>query len=117
VHRGAFPPGFSEYWPIVHHRDQHILRLEVAVDDSLLMRMQHGLTQMKRYLAGARLGGCRFVEAVYGVQRTKGAHDLRLRQLYLRLCSHGKRRGCKSSAKAAYSFCAGRFAATPETTP
>ena len=42
-----------------------------------------------------------FVEAVHGVQRTKGSHGLRLRQLYLRLCSHGKRRGCKSSAKVA----------------
>jgi transposase len=42
-----------------------------------------------------------FVEAVHGVQRTKGPHGLRLRQLYLRLCGHGKRRGCKSSAKVA----------------
>lgn len=42
-----------------------------------------------------------FVEAVHGVQRTKGSHGLRLRQLYLRLCKHGKRRGCKSSAKVA----------------
>ena len=42
-----------------------------------------------------------FVEAVHGVQRTKDAHGLRLRQLYMRLCSNGKRRGCKSSAKVA----------------
>jgi transposase len=42
-----------------------------------------------------------FVEAVHGVQRTKGIHGLRLRQLYLRLCSQGRRRGCKSSAKVA----------------
>jgi transposase len=42
-----------------------------------------------------------FVEAVHGVQRTKGAHGLRLRQLYARLCTHGTRRGCKSSAKVA----------------
>ena len=31
----------------------------------------------------------------------EGAHGLRLRQLHVRLCSHGKRRGCKSSAKVA----------------
>jgi transposase len=42
-----------------------------------------------------------FVEAVHGVQRTKGPHGLRLRQRYLRLCSQGRRRGCKSSAKVA----------------
>ena len=42
-----------------------------------------------------------FVEAVHGVQRTKGPRGFRLRQLYARLCVGGKRRGRKSSAKVA----------------
>jgi len=42
-----------------------------------------------------------FVEAVHGVQRTKGSHGFRLRQLYARLCIHGNQRGRKSSAKVA----------------
>ena len=42
-----------------------------------------------------------FVEAVHGVQRTKGPRGFRLRQLYARLCGHGTRQGRKSSAKVA----------------
>jgi transposase len=40
------------------------------------------------------------IEAVHGVQRTKGAHGLRLRKLYARLSAGGKK-GCRSSAKVA----------------
>ena len=42
-----------------------------------------------------------FVEAVHGVQRTKGPHGFRLRRLYARLSGQGRRKGCKSSAKVA----------------
>jgi transposase len=42
-----------------------------------------------------------FVEAVHGVQRTKGRSGFRLRHLYARLCVGGQRRGRKSSAKVA----------------
>ena len=42
-----------------------------------------------------------FIEAVHGVQRTKGPHGFRLRQLHARLCVGGKRRGRTSSAKVA----------------
>ena len=39
-----------------------------------------------------------FIEAVHGVQRTKGPHGFRLRQLYARLCGQGWPKGRKSSA-------------------
>jgi transposase len=39
-----------------------------------------------------------FIEAVHGVQRTKGAHGFRLRQLYARLCGQSRPKGRKSSA-------------------
>ena len=42
-----------------------------------------------------------FVEAVHGVQRTKGPHGFRLRQLYARLCGSGRPKGRASSAKVA----------------
>ena len=42
-----------------------------------------------------------FIEAVHGVQRTKGPHGFRLRQLYARLCGQGRPKGRKSSAKVA----------------
>jgi transposase len=42
-----------------------------------------------------------FVEAVHGVQKTKGPHGFRLRQLYARLCGQGRPKGRKSSAKVA----------------
>jgi transposase len=42
-----------------------------------------------------------FIEAVHGVQRTKGSHGLRLRQLHARLCGQGRPKGRKSSAKVA----------------
>jgi hypothetical protein len=42
-----------------------------------------------------------FVEAVHGVELTKGSRGFRLRQLYARLCSFGRQRGRKSSAKVA----------------
>jgi transposase len=42
-----------------------------------------------------------FVEAVHGVQRTKGPHGSRLRWLYARLSGQGRRKGSKSSAKVA----------------
>jgi transposase len=42
-----------------------------------------------------------FIEAVHGVQRTKGGHGIRLRQLYARLCGSGRPKGRKSSAKVA----------------
>lgn len=41
------------------------------------------------------------IEAVHGVQRTKGPRGLRLRQLYARLCGQGRPKGRKSSAKVA----------------
>ncbi len=41
------------------------------------------------------------IEAVHGVQRTKGPHGFRLRQLYARLCGSGRPKGRKSSAKVA----------------
>jgi len=40
------------------------------------------------------------IEAVHGVQKTKGRHGLRLRKLYARLAAGGKK-GAKSSAKVA----------------
>jgi transposase len=40
------------------------------------------------------------IEAVHGVQRTKGTHGLRLRKLYARLSAGGKK-GAKASAKVA----------------
>jgi transposase len=42
-----------------------------------------------------------FIEAVHGVQRTKGPHGLRLRWLYARLSGQGRQKGRKSSAKVA----------------
>jgi hypothetical protein len=42
-----------------------------------------------------------FVEAVHGVQKTKGQRGFRLRRLYARLCSQGPHKGRKSSAKVA----------------
>jgi transposase len=39
-----------------------------------------------------------FIEAVHGVQRTKGPHGFRLRQLYARLCGQARPKGRKSSA-------------------
>ena len=42
-----------------------------------------------------------FIEAVHGVQRTKGPRGFRLRQLYARLCGQGRPKGRKSSAKVA----------------
>jgi len=42
-----------------------------------------------------------FIEAVHGVQRTKGPYRFRLRQLYARLCGQGRPKGRKSSAKVA----------------
>jgi transposase len=42
-----------------------------------------------------------FIEAVHGVQRTKGPRGFRLRQLYTRLCGSGRPKGRKSSAKVA----------------
>jgi len=42
-----------------------------------------------------------FVEAVHGVQRTKGPHGFRLRQLNARLSGQGRQKGRKSSAKVA----------------
>ena len=42
-----------------------------------------------------------FVEAVHGVQRTKGPRGSRLRWLYARLCGQGRPKGRKSSAKVA----------------
>jgi transposase len=42
-----------------------------------------------------------FIEAVHGVQRTKGPHGFRLRQLYARLCGSGRPKGRTSSAKVA----------------
>jgi transposase len=39
-----------------------------------------------------------FIEAVHGVQRTKGPRGFRLRQLYARLCGSGRPKGRKSSA-------------------
>jgi len=42
-----------------------------------------------------------FVEAVHGVQRTKGPHGFRLRQLNSRLSGQGRPKGRKSSAKVA----------------
>jgi hypothetical protein len=42
-----------------------------------------------------------FVEAVHGVQRTKGSHGFRLRQLNARLSGQGRQKGRKSSAKVA----------------
>jgi transposase len=42
-----------------------------------------------------------FIEAVHGVQRTKGPHGLRLRWLYVRLSGQGRQKGRKSSAKVA----------------
>jgi len=42
-----------------------------------------------------------FIEAVHGVQRTKGPRGLRLRQLHARLCGSGRPKGRKSSAKVA----------------
>jgi transposase len=41
------------------------------------------------------------IEAVHGVQRTKGPHGFRLRKLYARLCGSGRPKGRKSSAKVA----------------
>jgi len=41
------------------------------------------------------------IEAVHGVQRTKGPRGFHLRQLYARLCGHGRPKGRKSSAKVA----------------
>jgi transposase len=41
------------------------------------------------------------IEAVHGVQRTKGPHGLRLRWLYARLSGRGRQKGRKSSAKVA----------------
>ena len=41
------------------------------------------------------------IEAVHGVQKTKGLHGLRLRRLYARLSVPGKKKGRKSSAKVA----------------
>ncbi len=41
------------------------------------------------------------IEAVHGVQRTKGPHGFRLRQRYARLCGQGRPKGRKSSAKVA----------------
>lgn len=42
-----------------------------------------------------------FIEAVHGVQRTKGPRGFRLRRLYARLCGSGRPKGRKSSAKVA----------------
>jgi transposase len=42
-----------------------------------------------------------FIEAVHGVQRTKGPRGLRLRQLHARLSSQGRPKGRASSAKVA----------------
>lgn len=42
-----------------------------------------------------------FIEAVHGVQLTKGSRGLRLRRLYARLCGEGRPKGRKSSAKVA----------------
>jgi len=42
-----------------------------------------------------------FIEAVHGVQKTKGPRGFRLRRLYARLCGHGRPKGRKSSAKVA----------------
>jgi len=39
-----------------------------------------------------------FIEAVHGVQRTKGPRGFRLRQLYARLCGSGRPKGRRSSA-------------------
>ena len=41
------------------------------------------------------------IEAVHGVQRTKGRRGFRLRRLYARLCGSGRPKGRKSSAKVA----------------
>jgi transposase len=41
------------------------------------------------------------IEAVHGVQRTKGPRGFRLRKLYARLCGSGRPKGRKSSAKVA----------------
>jgi transposase len=41
------------------------------------------------------------IEAVHGVQRTKGPRGFRLRQLHARLCGQGRPKGRKSSAKVA----------------
>jgi transposase len=43
------------------------------------------------------------IEAVHGVQRTKGAYGLRLRKLYARLSASGKK-GCKAPAKVAVAY-------------
>jgi transposase len=42
-----------------------------------------------------------FIEAVHGVQRTKGPRGFRLRQLHARLCGSGRPKGRASSAKVA----------------
>lgn len=42
-----------------------------------------------------------FIEAVHGVQKTKGPRGFRLRRLYARLCGQGRPKGRKSSAKVA----------------
>ena len=42
-----------------------------------------------------------FIEAVHGVQRTKGPRGFRLRRLCARLCGSGRPKGRKSSAKVA----------------
>ena len=41
------------------------------------------------------------IEAVHGVQKTKGSRGLRLRRLYARLSGQGQKKGRKSSAKVA----------------
>jgi transposase len=51
-----------------------------------------------------------FVEAVHGVQKTKGTHGLRLRKLYARLSTGGsKQKGRKSSAKVAVAHELGKL--------
>jgi transposase len=42
-----------------------------------------------------------FIEAVHGVQRTKGPRGFRLRQLHARLCGSGRPKGRSNSAKVA----------------
>jgi transposase len=50
------------------------------------------------------------IEAVHGVQKTKGTHGLRLRKLYARLSTSGsKRKGRKSSAKVAVAHELGKL--------
>jgi hypothetical protein len=51
-----------------------------------------------------------FIEAVHGVQKTKGTRGLRLRKLYARLSATGsKRKGRKSSAKVAVAHELGKL--------